>query len=194
MRRILLLVAFALSACQSGDPSAYAPAPAPVYETLHHPKFKGAFFQFEHDGDRYLACSIHQAHLKPGDQLRREGDPKPVTVGNRLKKQNDLHVWSFEHPAPQPEHFLKYQPDVQLEVEDRIFFLHRGRKIAATVVALPSGDQFRHTYRTDEPFAAAGLSGSPVYLPRTGSVIGVLQTANDKKKATLGGFEILDLD
>jgi hypothetical protein len=38
------------------------------------------------------------------------------------------------------------------------------------------------------------MSGSPVYLPRTGSVIGVLQTANDKKKATLGGFELLELE
>ena len=192
MGRILLLIAYALSACQSGDPPSYALPP--IYDTLHHQKFKGAFFQFEHDGNRYLACSIHQAHLKSGDLLRRNGDPKPVTVGKKVKSQKDLHLWTFEHPAPQPEHLLKYQLDVDLALDDRIYFLNQGRKIAATVVGLPKGEQFRHTYQTDKPFAAAGLSGSPVYLPRTGSVVGVLQTANDRTKATFGGFEILRLD
>jgi hypothetical protein len=192
MLRIVLITSFALSACQSGDPPGYAPPPS--YQTLHHPKFNGTFFQFEHKGERYLACSIHQAHLKAGDQLTREGDSQAVTVGKRVKKQKDLHLWTFRHPAPRPEHFLKYQPEVRLALDDRVYFLNRGQTIAATVVALPSGDQFRHTYRTDQPFAANGLSGSPVYLARTGSVVGILQTANDKQRATLGGFELLELD
>ncbi len=192
MPRIFLIVSFALSACRSGDPPVHAPPPA--YQTLHHPKFNGAFFQFEHKSERYLACSIHQAHLKSGDQLTRKGDSRVVTVGKRVKKQKDLHLWTFQHPNPRPEHCLKYRPEVRLAIGDRIYLLNQGRKIAATIIALPSGQQFRHTYRADHPFAANGLSGSPVYLPRTGSVVGVLQTANDKQRATLGGFELLELD
>ncbi|MDB4341297.1 hypothetical protein OAA12_04070 [Akkermansiaceae bacterium] len=33
-----------------------------------------------------------------------------------------------------------------------------------------------------------GLSGSPVFSGRLGTVVGVFQTANNKIKATIGGF------
>ncbi|MDA7898361.1 hypothetical protein N9A88_03405 [Akkermansiaceae bacterium] len=39
-----------------------------------------------------------------------------------------------------------------------------------------------------------GLSGSPVFSVRLGTVVGVLQTANNKTKATIGGFELGLLD
>ena len=190
MVRLLLPALLLLPSCQSGpEPSPGAP---PVYQTLHHPKFKGAFFQLEYDGEQYLACSVHQAHLKPGEELTREGATAAVTVGKRVYRQKDLHLWTFESPEVRPEDLLAYRPGIEVRLDDRVHFLNGGRAIAATVVALPRGEQFRHTYRTDEPFAAAGLSGSPVYLSRTGTVIGVLQTANDRKKATFGGFEVLD--
>lgn len=190
--RLILPLTLAFSACQSGDQPTYAKAP--VYETLHHSKHNGAFFQFEYQGDRYLACSIHQAHLKTGDLLERKDDSEPVKVGRMVHKQKDLHVWTFDHPSPKAEHLLKYEPNIRLQVDDRIYFLNKGKRIAARVLAPPQGAQFRHQYQTDEPFAASGLSGSPVYLPRTGSVIGVLQTANDRKRATFGGFEVLKLN
>ena len=107
--------------------------------------------------------------------------------------QKDLHLWTYDRSTLPDADALTYRPDVQLITGDRIFILNKGEKIAATIMALPQGDQFRHTYKTDQPFPAGGMSGSPVFLPRTGSVIGVLQTANHKKVANFGGFEQLDL-
>jgi len=192
MLRLLFPLTLLVSSC--GEESAPAYAEPPEYQTLHHPKFKGAFFQMEHDGEQYLVCSIHQAHLKPGAKVFRPGRKEPVIIGQRIHKQQDLHLWTFEGPPVKSADLLKYQADPEIRIDDRIFFLNQGKKIAATVVALPQGEQFRHSYKTDKPFAANGLSGSPVFLPRTGSVIGVLQTANDKNKATFGGFELLKLD
>jgi hypothetical protein len=42
--------------------------------------------------------------------------------------------------------------------------------------------------RPEKPIAAAGASGSPIILKRTGSVIGVLLKADDPKEATHIGF------
>lgn len=191
MPRALLSLVLLFSACGEEEPASFAPPP--TYQTLRHPDFKGAFFQFEHEGDPYLACSLHQAHLKPGSELFRDGDDDPVVLKKRVHTQKDLQVWTFDGPT-KPGHLLTYRSDLRVKKDDRIYFLHRGEKIAATVVALPDDNQFRHQYQSDRPFAAAGLSGSPVYLPRSGVVIGVLQTADDKERATRGGFEVLALE
>ena len=37
------------------------------------------------------------------------------------------------------------------------------------------------------------MSGSPVFSKRLGTVVGVLQTANNKTAANLGGFELLEM-
>jgi hypothetical protein len=190
--RLVSLALIFLSSC-SEEKKATSAAP-PEYQTLYRPGFKGALFQFEHDGDYYLACSIHQGSTAPDVEIFREGQKTPVVVGQRVHIQKDLHVWDYDEDTLSPDHALSYQPEPKVEVGDRIYLLNKGQKIAATIVAEPKGKNFRYTYETDEPFPAGGMSGSPVYLPRTGSVIGVLQTANDKKKATLGGFELLELE
>lgn len=191
MFRSLPLLLLLMASCRDEKAATFSPPPA--YQTLHHPRFKGAFFQFQHKGDHYLACSIHQAHLKPGTRLFRDNDGEPLVLEKRVHKQKDLHVWTFSGKTPELEHLLGYRPAPTVEIDERIFFLNKGKTVAARVVEFPGKGDFRYTYRTDEPFAAAGLSGSPVYLPRTGSVIGVLQTANDREQATMGGFELLQL-
>lgn len=168
-------------------------SPPPEYHTLHRAKFNGAIFQFAHEGGHYLACSIHQGAAAPGAEVFRQGDSNPVTFEKRVHKQKDLHVWTYSQENRKQEHVLIYTPDPKIEVGDRIYFLNKGQKIAATVVGEPEGKQFRYLYETDEVFVANGMSGSPVFLPRTGSVIGVLQTANNPKRATMGGFELLEM-
>lgn len=192
MRPALLPISLLLFSCAPEDDAPDTPAPA--YETLHHPQWAGAFFQLEYQGDRYVACSRHQAQLKRGTRLQREGSQDAVVLVRRVHAQKDLQLWTFEGPTADPDHFLFYRQDPAVEVGERIYLLNRGKAIPARVEALPEGDRFRVIYRSDQPFAAAGLSGSPVYLPRTGAVVGVLQTANDPKKATLGGFELIELE
>jgi hypothetical protein len=47
--------------------------------------------------------------------------------------------------------------------------------------------------RAEQPFKARGCSGAAVIQVSTGTVIGVLETADDPKHATLIGFKLLDL-
>lgn len=188
----LLILAIHLVSCSDEKKSTYM-AP-PEYQTLHRPEFKGAMFQFEHDGDYFVACSIHQGSPSPKVAVYRGSQKEPVIIGKRVHKQKDLHVWTYDEDTLSPDHALPYRPNPKVEIGDRIYLLNKGAKIAATIVAEPKGENFRYSYKTDKPFQAGGMSGSPVFLPRTGSVIGVLQTANDKKKATFGGFELLQMD
>ncbi len=189
----LLLATFALFSACSEEQTA-APAPAPEYHTLHREGFKGAIFQFKHEGDHYLGCSIHQGGASPGVKAFREGESEPVVFRRRAHSQKDLHIWTYSQESRKPSHVLTYRPNPVVRIGDRIYFLNKGQKIPATVIGQPKGKQFRHTYKTDTPFPAAGMSGSPVYLPRTCAVIGVLQTANHRTEATLGGFELLNME
>ncbi len=192
MRPLIILLTFAIfSSCSNKEKSTYL-AP-PTYQTLHTKNTHGAFFQLHHDGDYYIACSIHQGAAANGAQIFRNGHESPVILGKRVHVQKDLHLWAYDDRTLSNDEALLYRPEVEIVKGDRIFILNKGQKLAATVVALPQGEQFRHSYKTDETFPAGGMSGSPIFLPRTGSVIGVLQTANDKKAANFGGFEKITL-
>jgi hypothetical protein len=191
IHRIFLLAFLILSSCSKEEKSTYL-AP-PTYQTLHTKTTHGAYFQIKNGNDFYLACSIHQGAAANGAHVFREGQDAPVILGKRAHVQRDLHLWTYDASTLPDADALNYRSDVKIEIGDRIYILNQGQKIAATVVALPQDEQFRYGYKTDEPFPAGGMSGSPIFLPRTGSAIGVLQTANDKKAATIGGFEKITL-
>jgi hypothetical protein len=188
----LTLISLALLlSCSKEETSTSAPPPA--YQTLHTEKTLGAFFQLQHDGEHFIVSSVHQGGAAPGAQLFREGQKDPVILKKRVHLQKDLHLWTYDQKTLSPDKALIYHPDTDLKKGDRIFILNRGQKIPATIMAEAQGEQFRYSYKTDAPFPAGGMSGSPVYLPRTGSVVGVLQPANDKLAANFGGFEKLEL-
>lgn len=120
--------------------------------------------------------------------------PGPVVFRKRVCWQKGLHVWTFSHNSSKQEPLLNYFADPTIKIGDRIFILNKGRKLAASVVAMPAGEQFRYLFETDPSFPVAGMSGPPVYLPRPGAVIGAFQAANHRTKATIGGFELLQME
>ena len=169
------------------------PAPPPSYQTLHFPGLNGAFFHLKNEGDLYVACSIHQGGAGNGAEIFLSDDPSPVTLKKRIHKQQDLQVWTYQSNSLSAETALNYQKNPQISQGDQVFILNKGEKFPGIIVSEPSGKEFRYYLKTEKKFPANGMSGSPIYLPRTSSVIGVLQTANDKKAANLGGFELLRL-
>lgn len=191
IREGLIVFLTLLSSCTEEGKAGYAPPPE--YQTLHRPNFKGALFQFEFDDDQFLALSQHQGGANKGVTVFRDGDSEPVIFEERIHSQRDLQIWTFSQKGTKPEHILSYLRAPEVIIGERIFILNRGKKLAASVMAEPSSEQFRYTFKTDESFAAAGMSGSPIFQPRTGAVIGVLQTANHRTKATIGGFELLKM-
>ena len=172
----------------SGEESRLSSIP-PTYQTLHTKNTHGAFFQIHYQGEFYIACSIHQGAAVKGLELFRKGQEKPIILGERIHIQKDLHLWKYDSKTLSPENALPYLPQIKIQQGDPIFILNKGKKIAATVNALPRNTNFRYSFISEQPFPAGGMSGSPVFLPRSGSIIGVLQTANHKTKATFGGFE-----
>ncbi|MDB4408879.1 serine protease [Akkermansiaceae bacterium] len=187
---LLALIAGLLCSCSDKNPT---PGAAPNYQTMHHLTFKGAMFHFNHEGNYYIGCSIHQGGIANGAQLLRDDQENAVVIKKRVHKQKDLHVWTYDESTLSPETALPYLGDPDIRVGDRIYILNKKRRIAATVRALPQGNGYHYGYQTFKPFPAGGMSGSPVFSVRTGTVVGVLQTANSKTKATMGGFEALKM-
>lgn len=191
MRICLLVLASLLISC-SDKPK---PSPSvPVYQTMHHLTAKGTMFHFNHDGKLYLGCSIHQGGMGNGTQLIREGQENAVVVKKRVHQQRDLHVWTYDESSLSSADALPYQKSADIRVGDRIYILRKKERLAATVMATPAQTgSYHYGYQTSKPFPAGGWSGSPVFSARTGTVVGVLQTANSKTKATRGGFEALNM-
>ena len=193
IRRLIFLSIFLPLISCSEEKSTSLHAEPPTYQTFHRPKFHGAFFHFTHKNKIYFACSIHQGGAAQNAEVFLNKNEKSVTLTKRIHTQKDLHIWTADTKNLQTKRALIYRPKTEIKVGDRIVILNKGQKIEAEVAALPQGENFRYTYKTTKKFPAGGMSGSPIYLPRTGSVIGVLQTANHKKEAHFGGFEALTL-
>jgi hypothetical protein len=178
-----------LTSCS--DTKTSKPIGVPSYQTIHHLTLPGTFFHFNHQGKIYLACSIHQGGSAPATQLLREGKEGSVVVGETVHRQKDLLVLEFDPKTLSSSDALPYLKNPDIQVGDRIYILNKKKKIVATVVRLPRGNQHQVVFKNNKPFPAGGMSGSPIFSERLGTVIGVLQTANSKTAATAGGFEPL---
>jgi len=165
----------------------------PSYQTLHREGLNGTFFHFDHEGTLYLACSIHQGGNANGTQLTRNDSPDTATVGKQIHHQKDLRVLSFKSDTLSQADALPYSSDPDVRKGDEVAILHRGQIIRGTVIKIPESDNHHYYLQTTKTFPANGMSGSPVFSQRLGTVVGVLQTANSKTAANLGGFEILRL-
>ena len=179
-----------LASCSEPKPAVAEP---PNYHTLHRENFKGTFFHFDHEGDLYLACSKHQGNSAPGTKLVRHGTEDFATVGKEVHQQKDLRVLEFDSDTIGDETALPYHVDASVSRGDRVVILNRGEKIHGTVRQLPTSKDHHYYLETRSPFPADGMSGSPVFSKRLGTVVGVLQVANHKTTATIGGFELLEM-
>ena len=179
-----------LAACSDPKPAVEEP---PTYYTLHRENSKGTFFHFDHEGDLYLACSKHQGNNSPGTKLVRHGTEDFVTVGKEVHQQKDLRILKFDSDSIGEKTALPYHADPSVSNGDQVVILNRGQKIPGTVRQAPTSKDHHYYLETNKPFTADGMSGSPVFSVRLGTVVGVLQTANNKTKATIGGFELLEM-
>ncbi|MDA7888694.1 serine protease [Akkermansiaceae bacterium] len=179
-----------LTSCSEPKPAAAEP---PTYQTLHPSNSKGTVFHFDHDGDLFLACSIHQGNNAPGTKLTRHGTEDFVTIGKQIHHQKDLRVLKFDSETIGEKTALPYHANPSVNQGDEVVILNRGKKIRGTVRQVPTSRDHHYYFETDKAFAADGMSGSPVFSMRLGTIVGVLQTANNKTKATIAGFELLEM-
>jgi hypothetical protein len=190
MKIVTVLFVMFLTSCS--DPKA-PDTEIPKYQTLHHESLNGSFFHFDHDGDLYLACSIHQGSHAKGTILTRNSSEDTATVGKQIHHQKDLRVLTFKSSTIDRNNALPYLSDPKVNQGDEVAILNRGKIIRGTVVRMPEGNDHHYYLQTSKTFPANGMSGSPVFSQRLGTVIGVLQTANNKSAANIGGFELLEM-
>ena len=141
----------------------------------------------------YLAASKHQGNNAPGTKLLQHDSKEFVTLGKEVHQQKDLRVLKFDSDTIGQDSALPYRDDPSVTRGEKVVILNRGQQITGIVRQTPDSKDFHYYFETEEPFPAAGMSGSPVFSTRLGSVIGVLQVANSKTKATIGGFELLEM-
>lgn len=192
MRNIFfaLLAGTLFASCSKDSPT---PVSVPSYQTMQHLTAHGAMFHFNHAGKYYIGCSIHQGGMSPGTQLKRKGQENAIVIKNRVHKQTDLHVWTYDEGTLSPDTALPYLKKSDIKKGDLIYILNNGNRLEATVTFLPQNGGHHYGYKTRKTFPAGGMSGSPIFSARTKTVIGVLQTANSKTHATQGGFEALQM-
>ncbi len=177
-----------LGACSEPAPQRVG---VPSYQTMHHLASPGTFFHFSSGGKTYLACSIHQGNSAPQTQILRKGQEGAVVLGKTIHRQKDLVVLEYDPNTLSASDALPYVKNPDIQVGDRVYILNKKKKIPATVVSEPRGNGHQYYFKTTQEFPAGGMSGSPIFSERSGTVIGVLQTANSKSAATAGGFEAL---
>ena len=188
--KALLLPFLILASCSDPKPPV---TEIPEYRTLHHESLNGTYFHFDHRGDLYLACSIHQGGHSKGTILTRDNSPDTATIGKQIHHQKDLRVLTFTSDTIDRTDALPYSPDPEIKIGEEVAILNRGTIITGSVVRMPEGNDHHYYLQTSQTFPANGMSGSPIFSQRLGTVIGVLQTANNKTAANIGGFELLQM-
>jgi hypothetical protein len=190
-------------ACLGAIVFAADPTPPEKYEVLNGEGLAGSGFVIRHGEKFFGVASLHQFGGKAPSKLAPlEGDPVSLDKA-RVFKQKDVQVLPVLTPSPKLQ-FLAYNPDFTLQAGDEVILLNsleQGVVVSGTLTArgmtegsYKSSDGPRKLeVHTSKPFEAEGESGGPIIHKRTGTVIGVLLSADDQEKARFIGFETLCL-
>jgi hypothetical protein len=174
------------------------PAPADKYEVLIGEGQAGSGFIIRHNDAFYGVCSLHQFDGKTPSQFESLDRDSIKLDSLKVVKQKDVQILPVKDAAANLA-FLKCDPDFELKADDEVIVLGPAGDVAAGKLSITglkekyqsSAGPATLEIRMDKPFLAAGGSGCPIVLKRTGAVIGVLLTADDGRQARIVGFETL---
>lgn len=165
---------------------------APQYELLIGDNLIGSGFHFESRGERYIGCSLHQSDGEiPESMISLDADGG-ITVTGRVSAGHDIQILRYNCPQLDEIPALVYSPNAEVLIGDPVY-LYGAQGVSVGRIDR-KGQKRRRLVRMEQPFRAAGMSGSPVVSAVTGTVIGVLLDANDPEAATVVGFELLKME
>ncbi len=164
--------------------------PAPKYSTLLGEDLSGSGFHFTAGGKRYLACSLHQFEGKAPSIMGSMEFEGQIKVSGRVYAGKDIQVLSYVSAELDKQEPLKFDPKVTPSVGDKVYCYDFEESYPGVIVAIDP-DQRNYSVRLSKPYPAGGNSGSPIVSAVSGTVVGVLLTANDPKAASIVGFELL---
>ncbi len=112
-----------------------------------------------------------------------------VTVTDRVAVGHDVQVLRYDCPQLDEIPALVFNADAETQLGDPVYLYNENGAALGHIIR--ARRNHRRVVKMQQPFAASGMSGSPVINAATGSVIGVLLDANDAEAATVVGFELL---
>ena len=120
-----------------------------------------------------------------------EDDPVPaLSLGETVHTGDDHRVQRLAADVPESAVPLAYAGPLEVAEGDRVAILYPGGVAQGRVTIKPLIVR-EGQIALDAPMFAVGASGSPVVLLETGTVVGLLLSADDPESATLVGFERL---
>lgn len=177
------------------------PTPPDKYEVLCGEGLAGSGFVIRYGSGFLGVASLHQFEGKAPRTLEPlEGDSVALDT-TKVIKQKDVQALPVKTPSAGLQ-FLGYNHDFTLRTGDEVVILGPAGDLVLGVLTAKgmaagsyrSADGPRELEaRTNKPLVMAGGSGGPVLHKQTGTVIGVLLTADDGKQARVVGFETLCL-
>jgi hypothetical protein len=170
-----------------------------AYQVLSGEELAGSGFVTRHRGRLWGVMSIHQFDGgTPSRLVQLEGEPSQVLLQREgALRQTDVQAFPLKDQATAVP-FLAYDPAFTLVSGAALLILGPAgeavpAKLGATGEFRCSQGSKRLTAYPERPFTAAGGSGAPVVLKSTGTVIGVLLSADDLEAARRVQFETLCL-
>lgn len=167
---------------------------APKYETLLGQNLIGTGFHVEIGSRRYICASAHQFEGAKPELMGSIDFDEPIVLRNVVHKQADLLLITYESKKLDEQPPLKYDDEAKVEVGLPVYLYPMNGVQVKGHITMLSLARSEATIHAAVPFAAAGMSGSPVISGVTGSVIGILTDANDPERATRIGMQILRPD
>lgn len=116
-----------------------------------------------------------------------------IKIGALVYKAGDIQVLTYTSAELDKQEPLKFDPDVTPSVGDKVYCYHFDDVYEGKIVSVAE-DKRNYTIKMSKPYPAAGNSGSPVVSATTGTVMGVLLSANHPDRATEVGFELLRVE
>jgi hypothetical protein len=163
---------------------------APKYSTLLGEELSGSGFHFSVGEKRYLACSLHQFEGKAPSIMGSMDFDEVIKIKGKVYAGKDIQVLTYVSADLDKREPLKFDPTVTPTVGDKVYCYAFEHSYAGQIIAI-APDKRNYSVKMSSPYPAGGNSGSPVVSAVTGTVIGVLLTADDAKAATTIGFEVL---
>lgn len=189
MKPLLVLILLASATAIHADDAAKIHA-ATKYSTLLGEDLSGSGFHFAVGEKRYLACSLHQFEGKAPSVMGSMDFDDPIEIKGRVYKGKDIQVLTYVSADLDKQAPLKFDAKVTPEVGDKVYCYNFDDSYEGEITAI-DGDKRTYSVRMSKPYPAGGNSGSPVVSAVTGTVVGVLLSANDAEAATTVGFELL---
>ncbi len=166
---------------------------APKYSTLLGQDLSGSGFHFQVGEKRYLACSLHQFDGNAPSVMASLDFDDAIEIKERVYKGKDTQVLTYVSADLDKCAPLKFDPKVTPAVGDKVYCYDFADSYEGAITAIHP-DKRTYSVKMSQPYPAGGNSGTPIVSAVTGTVVGVLLSANDADAATTVGFELLRIE